>query len=156
MLANEGRYVHSEGDANWWIPSGRIFYSPGTADTPPQELAYARAHFFLPHRYRDPFHTNAVSTESFVTYDAYDLLMLETRDALGNRVTVGERDAAGNSDYAGQRLPRAAAPAGDGPQPQPHRSGLRRPGHGGGHGGDGQTRRQPGARRLAGRLSTPT
>ena len=49
-------------------------------------------HFFLPHRYRDPFHTNAVSTESFVTYDAYDLLVQETRDALGNRVTVGERD----------------------------------------------------------------
>ena len=21
MLANEGRYVHCEGDANWWIPS---------------------------------------------------------------------------------------------------------------------------------------
>ena len=65
---------------------------PDPADTPPQELAYARQHFFLPHRYRDPFHTNAVSTESFVTYDAYDLLVQETRDALGNRVTVGERD----------------------------------------------------------------
>ena len=87
-----GRYVHTEGDANWWIPSGQIFYSPNPADTPAQELAYARQHFFLPHRYRDPFHTDAVSTESFVTYDAYDLLMLETRDALGNRVTVGERD----------------------------------------------------------------
>ncbi len=76
--------------------SGRIFYSPMQRDTPAQELAHARQHFFLPHRYRDPFHTNAVSTESFVTYDAYDLLMLETRDALGNRVTAGERDTAGN------------------------------------------------------------
>ena len=28
-----------------------------------------------------------------MTYDAYDLLVEETRDALGNRVTVGERDA---------------------------------------------------------------
>src|SRR5262249_30052907 len=27
----------------------------------------------------------------FVTYDSYDLLLLETRDALGNRVTAGER-----------------------------------------------------------------
>jgi len=69
-----------------------MFYSPGSADTSAQELAYARQHFFLPRRYRDPFHTNAVSTESFITYDGYDLLMLETRDALGNRVTVGERD----------------------------------------------------------------
>ncbi|NOU14708.1 MAG: hypothetical protein HOO92_12230 [Methylococcaceae bacterium] len=95
MLETEGRYVHSEGDANWWIPSGKIFLSPNSADTPDQELFYARQHFFLPHRYRNPFHTNEVSTESFVSYDSYDLLMLETRDALQNRVTVGERDANG-------------------------------------------------------------
>ena len=66
---HEGRYVHTEGDANWWIPSGRIFYSPDPGAHAAQELAFAREHFFLPHRYRDPFHTNAVSTESFVTYD---------------------------------------------------------------------------------------
>ena len=98
MLETEGRYVHSEGDANGWIPSGKIFFSPGSADTPAQELAYARQHFFLPHRYRDPFHTDAVSTESFVSYDAYDLLLRETRDALGNRVTVGERTPDGAID----------------------------------------------------------
>ncbi|MDE1674624.1 SpvB/TcaC N-terminal domain-containing protein [Nocardia gipuzkoensis] len=91
MLGDEGRYVHTEGDANWWIPSGRIFYSPNTADTSAEELAHARQHFFLPHRYRDPFHTNAVSTERFVAYDTYDLLVQETCDAVGNRVTVGER-----------------------------------------------------------------
>jgi RHS repeat-associated protein len=91
MFANEGRYAHTEGDANWWIPSGQIFYSPDPAHTAAQELAYAGQHFFLPHRYRDPFHTSAVSTESFVSYDAYDLLVEETRDALANRVTVGER-----------------------------------------------------------------
>ncbi|MDP2619118.1 MAG: toxin TcdB middle/C-terminal domain-containing protein [Hyphomicrobiales bacterium] len=99
MLETEGRYVHSEGDANWWIPSGRIFFSPGSADTSAQELAYARQHFFLPHRTRDPFHTNAVSTESFVTYDAYDLLMVKTRDALGNVVTVATKDdTTGNTE----------------------------------------------------------
>ncbi len=87
MMA-EGGYVHSEGDSNWWIPSGRIFYSPD----PPQELAHAKTHFFLPHRFRDPFHSSAVGTETFVSYDAYDLLIQETRDALGNRVTAGERD----------------------------------------------------------------
>ncbi|MEH2539207.1 SpvB/TcaC N-terminal domain-containing protein [Bradyrhizobium sp. AZCC 1699] len=91
-MFEEGGYIHSEGDANWWIPSGQIFYSADTADTAAQELAYARQHFFLPHRYRDPFHTNAVSTESFVTFDTYDFLVQETRDALGNRVTVGERN----------------------------------------------------------------
>ncbi len=97
VLANEGRCVHSEGDANWWIPSGRIFFSPGSTDTPAKELAYARQHFFLPHRTRDPFHTNAVSTESFVTYDAYDLLIVETRDAVGNVITVATKDDAGNT-----------------------------------------------------------
>jgi RHS repeat-associated protein len=97
VLISEGRYVHSEGDANWWIPSGRIFFSPGSTDTPPQELAHAHQHFFLPCRYRDPFHTNAVSTESFVSYDAHDLLMVETRDALGNVVTVATADDAGST-----------------------------------------------------------
>ncbi|HEX7445239.1 MAG TPA: toxin TcdB middle/N-terminal domain-containing protein, partial [Methanothrix sp.] len=91
MLETEGRYVHSEGDTNWWIPSGRLFHSAANVDTPAQELAFASQHFFLPHRYRDPFHTDTVSTETFVSYDAHDLLVQETRDALGNRVTVGER-----------------------------------------------------------------
>jgi RHS repeat-associated protein len=92
MLENEGRYVHTEGDASWWIPSGQIFYSQDPAHTTGQEFAYARQHFYLPHRYRDPFHTSAVSTDTFVTYDRYDLLVHETRDALENRVTVGERN----------------------------------------------------------------
>lgn len=91
MLETEGCYVHSEGDTNWWSPSGRIFFSPGSTDTSAQELAYARQHFFLPHRYRDPF-----GQDTFVAYDDYDLLMVDTRDPLGNRVTAGERDAAGN------------------------------------------------------------
>lgn len=92
-----GRYVHTRDesgahDDGWWIPSGRVFLSPGSGDTAAQELAWAREHFFLPHRARDPFHTATVSTESFVAYDPYDLLIVETRDAVGNRVTAGERD----------------------------------------------------------------
>ena len=98
MLEAEGRYVHSQDDPNWWIPSGRIFYSLGSVDTAGHELAYASQHFFLPHRYRDPFHTNALSTESFVSYDAYDLLIKETCDALENRVTAGERKPNGDLD----------------------------------------------------------
>jgi RHS repeat-associated protein len=94
--ADRGGYVDLDDDGHWWIPSGRVFHSPNSGDTAAQELAHARQHFFLPHRYRDPFHTELVSTESVVNYDAYDLLLAETRDALDNRVTVGERDAAGN------------------------------------------------------------
>lgn len=104
ILENEARYVHSEGDANWWSPSGREFYSPNPAALPPQELTEARAHFFLPRRYRDPFHTASFNTETIITYDDHDLLLLDVTDPLGNRTTAGERDAAGNlvsraSDY---------------------------------------------------------
>ncbi|HET6975285.1 MAG TPA: SpvB/TcaC N-terminal domain-containing protein [Pyrinomonadaceae bacterium] len=96
ILEDEARYVHSEGDANWWTPSGREFYSPNPLATPAQELAEARSHFFLAGRYREPFHTSALPAETIVTYDNNDLLLLDTQDALGNRITAGERDAAGN------------------------------------------------------------
>ena len=91
MLTDDGRYIHSEGDSNWWIPSGQIFYSQNTADTPAQELAFAQQHFFLPHRFRDPF-----DQETVLTYDGYDLLMLESEDSLHNKVKAWERDAQGN------------------------------------------------------------
>jgi RHS repeat-associated protein len=94
--ADRGGYVDLDGNAHWWIPSGRVFLSGNSNNTAAQELADARQHFFLPQHFRDPFHTSAVSTESQVAYDAYDLLTLETRDALGNRVTVGERSPNGN------------------------------------------------------------
>jgi len=91
-----GGYVHMRNeagvlDSNWWIPSGRLFFSPGSNDSAAEELNHARAHFFLPQRGRNPFHTAAASTESFVVYDHYDLMVSESRDALDNRVTVGER-----------------------------------------------------------------
>ncbi len=98
--ADRGGYVNLDGDGRWWIPAGRDYLSPGSSDTAAQELAYAAGHFFLPRRYRDPFHTSAVSTETLVTYDSHDLLLLETRDALGNRATVGERLANGDPDPA--------------------------------------------------------
>lgn len=81
MLANEGGYVHSEGDDNWWIPSGRIFFSPDAKDSSAQEFNAAREHFFLPRRFLDPF-GNATT----VSYDEHDLLPTETRDALDNTV----------------------------------------------------------------------
>jgi RHS repeat-associated protein len=97
-LKARGAFPKTDPDDYWWIPSGRAFYSSDPADSSAQELAYASQHFFLPCRYRDPFHTDAVSTETFVSYDAYDLLLQETRDPLGNRITVGERKQKGDLD----------------------------------------------------------
>ncbi len=101
QVADRGGYVDLDGDGNWWIPAGRVFLSPNGEHNAAQERDYAHEHFFLPHRYRDPFHISDISTESLVIYDAYDLLMLETRDALDNRITAGERDPTGNQTNRG-------------------------------------------------------
>jgi len=81
---------NSDPDGLWWIPSGQIFYSENSVDAASAELAVAVQHFFLPVRFRDPFGSNTT-----VRYDPYNLLVLETADALNNRVTAGERDARG-------------------------------------------------------------
>ncbi|MBC7985670.1 MAG: toxin, partial [Sphingomonadaceae bacterium] len=99
-LKADGRFPAADADDLWWIPSGRGFLSPGANDSAAAELAYARQHFFLLLRARDPFHTNAASTESLVLYDAHDLLKVEARDAAGNRSTVGARLADGTRDPA--------------------------------------------------------
>jgi len=91
VLSKEGGYVDLDGDGHWWAPSGRVFYSSGLNDAPAQQLDHARQHFFTAYLFRDPF--QQVTT---ITYDAYDLLILDTQDAVGNRVTAGERDPAGN------------------------------------------------------------
>ena len=80
MFADDCAYVHSEGDVDWWIPSGQIYFSAAPSLTPELELADARQHFFLPRRFRDPFGEDVT-----VSFDIYDLLMTETIDALGNR-----------------------------------------------------------------------
>ncbi len=97
VLGGDGGYA--EQDSRWWIPSGHAFYSPDGAHLPAQELAHARAHFFQPGRFRDPF-----GQTTTVLYDDYDLLVVETRDPLDNRITTGERTAdgtvaAGGMDY---------------------------------------------------------
>jgi RHS repeat-associated protein len=79
-LAGDGAYVHSEGDADWWVPTGRVAYSPDPAATAGQELVEAADHFFLPRREIDPF---GASTRT--DYDAHDLLPVERRDPLDNR-----------------------------------------------------------------------
>src|SRR5208282_5123018 len=92
VMQVDGGYVHFEDDKDWWSPSGKLFYSANSEDTPHQELEYARLHFFVPRRFRDPFYSNLFKTEGFIDYDQYDLLVQETRDPVGNRTTVGERN----------------------------------------------------------------
>ncbi|HJS23972.1 MAG TPA: SpvB/TcaC N-terminal domain-containing protein, partial [Pyrinomonadaceae bacterium] len=90
--ADRGGYVDLRGDGHWWVPSGRVFLSVNTNDTPEQERIHARQHFFLPHRYRDPFHTQSINVENVVTYDSHNLLTVESRDPLGNVATVRTQD----------------------------------------------------------------
>jgi RHS repeat-associated protein len=75
----EGGYVRLEPDGDWWIPSGRTFYSDGDRDPPAVELAQARAHFFFNRRAVDPF-----GSVSRVSYDAYDLQPVSATDAVGS------------------------------------------------------------------------
>lgn len=96
MLEREGHYIHSEGDNNWWVPSGRLSFHEDPDATSAAELSEAQRHFFLPRRLQNPFGHN-----SFVRYDVYDLLLQETRDALGNRVTAGTRDTSGSLVQSG-------------------------------------------------------
>jgi RHS repeat-associated protein len=82
-------------DNGWWAPSGTVRYT--AAGTPPASgvAGHARRHFFLPRRFVDPFAaTVGADYGPSVEYDAYDLLPVETVDAVGNRVTVGERNGA--------------------------------------------------------------
>ena len=91
MLADDARYAIANGHC--WVPSGQAFLSPDTTDDPAQELAYAMAHFFQPQRFVDPFQET-----TFVAYDRHDLLVVDTRDPLGNRVTAGDRAADGSME----------------------------------------------------------
>ncbi|HKV08113.1 MAG TPA: SpvB/TcaC N-terminal domain-containing protein [Thermoanaerobaculia bacterium] len=87
QLKADGRFPNTDPEDHWWIPAGQSFFTTNPGDPAATESAQARQHFFLPRRYRDPF-----GQEAFVDFDANDLLMVETRDALGNRVTVNAND----------------------------------------------------------------
>lgn len=84
-MLDEGSYIQDE--LGWWVPSGRVFYSPREEDAPETELDFARRHFFMSLRFHNPY--GAITT---VRYDRYDLLSQRMRDAVGNLITVGDRD----------------------------------------------------------------
>jgi RHS repeat-associated protein len=82
LLSGESGYVNSQGDANWWIPSGLIMYSPVPASPPNpfvQDATFAAANFYSPQAHRDPF-----GQYTRLTSDSYKLLVAQTQDALGN------------------------------------------------------------------------
>jgi RHS repeat-associated protein len=82
-LLQEGGYVRLAGQSDWWIPSGRVYFSAGDADSAAVELAAARAHFYQVRRGVDPF--GAIDR---ITYDAYDLLGISTTDPVGSVTTL--------------------------------------------------------------------
>ncbi|MDD3654014.1 MAG: SpvB/TcaC N-terminal domain-containing protein [Desulfotomaculaceae bacterium] len=76
-LLLEGGFVHSEGDAGWWVRSGAIQYIDADAG---ETAADALSRFYTPVAYTDPF-----NTKTRVRYDeSYYLFIKETEDALGN------------------------------------------------------------------------
>jgi RHS repeat-associated protein len=93
---DRGGHVDLDGDGWWWVPSGRTFLTPDAAApdaaaTAAQELDHARRHFFLPHRFRTPFHQADVPVETTVGYDVHDLAVTTTVDPADNQ-TVAELD----------------------------------------------------------------
>ncbi len=87
VLKADDRFPACDANDHWWIPSGQSFFSPNPLDNAATESAQAQAHFYLPRRYSDPFGQN-----TFINFDTHDLLMIETRDALNNCVTVDAND----------------------------------------------------------------
>lgn len=86
LMGSQGGYRDLDKNGRLWIPSGQVFYSPDPSDSASQELAFAQAHFFLPHRFQDPFSNNTV-----VAYDAnYNVLLVSTRDAVGNETSADQ------------------------------------------------------------------
>jgi RHS repeat-associated protein len=79
VLRDEGGYADLDEDGHWWVPSGRMFYSPQEGEGAADELAYALRHYFLAHRYRDVF-----GNVTRVAFDRHDLVPVETMDAVGN------------------------------------------------------------------------
>lgn len=98
----EGGYVRLPGQSDWWVPSGRVYYSAGDLDDAATELTQARAHFYRLRRAVDPF--GAVDRRG---YDDYDIIPRVSTDAVGNITTAtidyrvmqpsGSVDANGNS-----------------------------------------------------------
>ncbi|KAF3941520.1 hypothetical protein ABW19_dt0202067 [Dactylella cylindrospora] len=78
----ESGYVDLLNNGNYWLASGRQFYS--ISSNPAAELLQAKQTFFLPVRYVDP-----LGRATIVEYDAADKIRpTKSTDALGNQITA--------------------------------------------------------------------
>ena len=78
-ILSEGKFIHSEGDDNWWVPSGRTQFIEGA-----ETFTAAQNRFYVPISFIDPF-----GSITKVNYHAnYFLLISKTSDALQNDTTV--------------------------------------------------------------------
>ena len=88
-LKTDGLFPVDDPDDHWWVPSGRIFFSPDDDDdTSFNELTHAVEHFYLPHRYQDAF-----GNTTTVTYDIKNyFLIVKIEDPIGNIIIAEGRD----------------------------------------------------------------
>lgn len=78
-ILTEGKYMHSEGDNNWWIRSGIAQFKLNT-----EVQGDAQNRFYVPVSYTDPY--GAVTTVNY--YGTSFLLIEATTDTIGNTSTV--------------------------------------------------------------------
>ncbi len=78
-----GLFPDSDADGCWWIPSGKILLSPVQTDPFPQDIEFARNHFFLQQGSCDPF--GAINR---TIYDDLDLMLTSVEDPAGNIVSA--------------------------------------------------------------------
>ncbi len=78
-LLLEGKFIHSEGDVNWWIRSGSTQFIQGA-----ETFADAQNRFYVPISFTDPF--GGITSVQY--YSNYFLLTDTTIDALQNQTSV--------------------------------------------------------------------
>lgn len=89
---NKARYVRSEGDDNYWIKSGKIYFHPDLTSTPNvktissptmADVNFAKINFYMPVAYEDNF-----GNLTKVFYDVNRFFIERIIDALDNEVNV--------------------------------------------------------------------
>ncbi|MDK1377244.1 MULTISPECIES: SpvB/TcaC N-terminal domain-containing protein [unclassified Sinorhizobium] len=86
LRAPRAGYAEPDGDGCYWVSSGRTFLAPDASGVPQgaaTELAFARKHFFLPHRFVDAF-----GNATRVAYDDAILRIAELTDSANNTTTA--------------------------------------------------------------------
>lgn len=81
LLSVEGKFVHSEGDDNWWIRSGQpLFINTDEGEN----MTSARNRFYVPIGYVSSFDNKTKVTY----YEDYFLFLQSTEDAVGNQTMI--------------------------------------------------------------------